>query len=505
MSRRWATARLAAGIFLAPIAAHSQELALPDGLTVANQIEYAWNKNTEQPQLENWTDAQYASSAFSAGFRFGAFQPPDPTVSSDRSNFSLNYRFIEAASDHGTLRVGNYYALFGHGLMLNAYEKRDLRVDSNLEGVRLQGARGPFTLQLVTGTTASGSSEDSERPRLDRVHGADLALDRGFGEVTTGVGASAVRLQTDGGASNEMLGVRGNVGYGPLHLEVEHVGYGKPGGDGEGFFASGSMGVGPLQLLGEYKDYDKIALRASDGSVYNLPPALIREQTYTLLNRHPHTLDPDDEKGFQFEGVYALGKHSLTGHYAKTRNHRGRQVFNYFDEIYGEAFLSLGHPFGSRQLDVILAADHQKSFEGLVPSQLTGELTVPVFRRLFTDVVEVRLIATEIHSYRVQFEHQHNDGKLDGKFDTWLGLLEWSRSPDLTVNLVGEVSNRSEVQLADGEKKDALYGIVSYHLSDRHDVSLLYGRRLAGFICVGGVCRFEPEFEGLEMRLLSRF
>ena len=84
-------------------------------------------------------------------------------------------------------------------------------------------------------------------------------------------------------------------------------------------------------------------------------------------------------------------------------------------------------------------------------------------------------------------------------------LLEYSRSPDWTFNLVGETSNKSSHQLSEGEEADAAYGLVSYHISDQHDVSVLYGRRAAGFVCVGGVCRFEPEFEGVEVRLLSRF
>ena len=73
------------------------------------------------------------------------------------------------------------------------------------------------------------------------------------------------------------------------------------------------------------------------------------------------------------------------------------------------------------------------------------------------------------------------------------------------VDLVAETSNRSSAQREPGEAIDGAYAIVTYHVSDQHDVSVLYGRRLAGFICVGGVCRLEPEFDGVEVRLLSRF
>ena len=43
------------------------------------------------------------------------------------------------------------------------------------------------------------------------------------------------------------------------------------------------------------------------------------------------------------------------------------------------------------------------------------------------------MVADDTHSFRVQVEHQHNQSTAEGKFDTYFGLLEWSRSPDLTL------------------------------------------------------------------------
>lgn len=492
------------GLILLHEGAAAQGLELPRGLSIANQLEYAWDNDTEEPILENWTDLRYNHGAFSAGIRLAAFQPPDPTVSVERSSFQQNYRFVEAQSENGSLRAGHYYALFGQGLALNAYEERDLRVDQNLEGVRVTGMKGDFSVKLLTGTTAGGTAEDVDRPRPDRLHGADVEWANY--DVGLTLGASAVRVQRDGQTPHNAQAVRLGFSYDNLYLEAEHVDLIKPGSNGEGIFASATYGIGPLQLLGEYKDYREITLRASDGTPYNLPPAVIREHTYTLLNRHPHVLDPDDETGFQAEATLTMGYHQLLVNYAETRNQDEDEASdNYLDELYGEGFFSLGELFGSHGVDVILAGDHQKLFEGNLPDPLTGDLSVPSFLETRTGVAELRVIANDVHSYRVQFETQHTESAFDGEYDTWFGLLEWSRSPDLTVNLVGETSNRSDEQLEEGESKDAFYGIVSLHLSENHDVSVLYGRRLEGFVCVGGVCRFEPEFEGVEVRLTSRW
>ncbi len=471
-------------------------------------MEYAWESDGGEPTLENWTDARYTEGAFNAGIRLVAFQPPDPTISIEESSFSQNFRFVEAASENGSLRAGHYYALFGQGLALNAYEERDVRVDTNLEGLRLQGAWRAFTLDLLSGTTVSGTSEDAVRERLDRLHGADVGWDgwfESFDGLSVSAGASAVRLQNDAAPPQNLRNVRAAIATGPITLEAEHVAIERPGHDGDGLYASASLALGPMQLLGEIKDYDRIALRASGGTTYNLPPALVRDQTYTLLNRHPHTLDPDDEVGFQVEGVVTAGEHQLTGHYSETRNHDDDLKTNHFDEAYGELFLHAGSVLGAENVDVVVAGDWQKSFEGLLPDPRTGILSVPAFLELFTDIAEIRVVADDVNSFRLQYEHQHAESTLEGDYDTFFGLLEWSRSPDLSINLVGETSNRSDAQLEEDEAKHAGYGVVSYTVSQNHSVSVLYGRRLEGFVCVGGVCRFEPEFEGVEVRLLSRF
>lgn len=480
---------------LAPASAAAQGLVLPRGFSVANQLEYAWSRETEEPILESWTDVRVVSGALSAGVRFVAFQPPDPTVSTSRSHFDMNYRFIEASSDNGSLRAGHTYAIFGQGLALNAYEERDVRVDANLEGIDVRGRSGDLSFQLVTGTTVFGSSEDLDRARGDRLHGADVSLDTGVLGAT--LGGSAVRLQRDGAPPQNLSGMRVTAAGGPLYVHAEYASITRPGPTGRGLYLSATLGAGPVDVTGEYKDYEAMALRNSGGIPYNLPPALVREHTYTLLNRHPHALDPDDEKGFQVEGTLTHGFQQLLGHYSQTRNHDDDDEFNTFDEIYGELHLELGAFAGLEEITLVNALDYQKSFA-------TG-LTPDPFRMLHTNVHELRVILDETYSGRLQFEHQHNESQIDGEYDSWFGLLECSRSPDLTVNLVAETSNRSSAQREPGEAIDGAYGVVTYHVSAHHDVSVLYGRRLAGFVCVGGVCRLEPEFDGVEVRLLSRF
>jgi len=510
---------------------HAQGLQMPRGLTVANQLEYAWFEDPERdPTLEDWMDVRYAYGGFSAGLRFVTFQPPDPTISTTDSHFDVNYKFVEAGSDLGSIRAGNYYALFGQGLALNSYEERDVRIDTSLEGIRVSGNTGNITVSFLSGNTVFGSSEDKERPRGDWLHAADGEISLGSGLM---VGGSAVRLQRDGDSPQNMKVGRGSLTANLLSL-LDVYAYGeygelqRPGDDpmGRGLFGSVVAGLGPLNALAEIKSYDEFTMRNSGNVPYNLPPSLIREHTYTLLNRHPHPLDADDEIGFQGEATFTVNELrilgvglglNVLGYGGQTRNQdfeaeiideidagdtlsigQVSELTNYWDELYAEVDLEFFDFFGIPNITLITAADYQKSFDTYLPGE-------DPFRELFTNIHELRVVADDTHSFRVQVEHQHNQSTAEGEFDTYFGLLEWSRSPDLTLNLVAETSNRAEEQHQSDEAIDGLYGIVSYHVSDNHDISVLYGRRLAGFVCVGGVCRLEPEFEGVEVRLLSRF
>ncbi len=57
-----------------------------------------------------------------------------------------------------------------------------------------------------------------------------------------------------------------------------------------------------------------------------------------------------------------------------------------------------------------------------------------------------------------------------------------------------------------GNTKRKFWALVqaAYKLNDYIDVSLLVGSRQAGNICIGGVCRYEPEFEGVELKMFTR-
>ena len=70
----------------------------------------------------------------------------------------------------------------------------------------------------------------------------------------------------------------------------------------------------------------------------------------------------------------------------------------------------------------------------------------------------------------------------------------------VTVTVTGERSNDRFLS-----KRNWLFAAADVRLSSRHDLTVGYGSRPAGIVCSGGFCFEAPEFDGAEVRLLSRF
>src|SRR5690606_12103791 len=165
-------------IFSSTIYGQSDSLFLmPDGLGISNQLEYSYNIDNQIEIFENWLTLDYNKNIFSAGLRFEAFQPndPDPSISRGKVRYAdIAYKYF--AVDIGdieqgiSITAGNFYELFGRGMILKSYEDRNIRIDNNLLGVKVKANYMGFTLAALT-----GSASNSVNERKDILHAADLS------------------------------------------------------------------------------------------------------------------------------------------------------------------------------------------------------------------------------------------------------------------------------------------------------------------------------------------
>lgn len=483
---------------------------LPTGLSLSNQLEYSYNSDKEMEIFENWLNLDYTYGIFSTGIRFEVFQPndPDPSISRGKEKYAdIAYKYIQAKMGNRRegffLTVGNYYELFGRGLVLKSYEDRTIRFDNNLEGVRVEGMYGNFILKALTGMAAN-----SKNDRKDILHAADLEY-RGIKKLKLGF-SLASNLPDEETAANTVLAslrfdtklwnfdIYGEYGIKNNKDISNQISNGEEAKVGDGIYGNVSFYYGPFSISGEYKKYDNFSFQSHDGAIqYNSPPSLTMDYSYILLNRHPYPLNANNEKGFQLSAIYNFTEDSyLTGNYSFTKS-LGK-------DSYYQRFLGINIDSQTQLEDLYFQFNHgwSANFESILAFGYREELVTNT--KSITPILEGKYYFNDINTFRVVLEHQQvKEFNTSEEYFTNIVLLEYLRSPKISVSLVAEMQTKEPVE---NNTEKNFWGFVrfGYKLAQHTDLSLLIGSRQAGNICIGGVCRYEPEFEGIELVILTR-
>src|SRR5207244_12000009 len=112
----------------APVAGQAR---LPYGFSATSQTKYSRARSFRNEIFENWVDLDYSRADVTAGLRFVAFQPPDPSVFQGQASKGVDLYYAEYDAQRIKARAGTFYAQFGRGLALRLYEDRSLRLDHN--------------------------------------------------------------------------------------------------------------------------------------------------------------------------------------------------------------------------------------------------------------------------------------------------------------------------------------------------------------------------------------
>ena len=443
-----------------------------------NQLEFTDWQDYHRQILENWTDVTYQRDLLQFGLRYEINHPPDPFIFPQDSllpEYQLTFGYTEINYRQLTARVGDFYTMFGRGLVLRTYEDRNLRVDNNIEGIKLDFAGHAFQLQTI-----AGKIRDKYNRRKDTVYGVD-------GEVrlrdNLQMGGSYLIQNEPGNQSSQIWATRIKLiqKWGDFYTEAARPEWANK----FSYYLAFSTAFSKFGLTAEYKDYQHLSFRNYHGSEYNAAPALTREHAYSLLNRHPHALNMNDEKGYQIELNYVpvdvwefLFNHSFTA--SRTTQRR------IYEEYYLEA-----HHYLNEKLEGRLAAAWNFDF-----TTNTDNLT-PIVDLLFN--------LTSRQQIHLNYQHQHTINKFDqSEYDTEFLLIEYSRSPWFTLALVGEYTNKYQLRNVQLDQHVWLYVNLNLNFWNNQHLSILYGSRQEGFVCVGGICRYEPEFKGIEIKLTNR-
>lgn len=444
-------------------------------VALRNQTNITYWQEKKLTVWENWLEAYFAKKWLHVGLLLEVNDPPDPFVfmqPEQVKKYDLTHRFIEFRKNKWNLTLGTFHTTFGRGLTLRAFEDRNLRLDNDIEGGKIK-----YQINRLTVTALAGRMRDRYNRRKAGVGGLDVQCKMNEW------------LSIGGSCSYQDSGERKAIGALTLGLRYDWFDI-----YGEIARPSWENRLNPYVLLSadfdkvtmflEYKDYLNLLMTNKHDIEVNVAPAVSRQHDLTLLNRHPHFLNMNDERGFQIETVYSASPSAeITLHYAYTEKHDDAIVFQ---EFYSE----FQHQV--EQIDIRTAFSWRQDMTMLA--------------NFITPVIEVYKSISVRDQLHLNYQHQHAINRVDkSEYDTEYMIFEYSHSPLISLSFVGEYTNKYLLRNASYDRHLWGYVSVAFNLSANHQIQVLGGSRQAGFICVGGLCRYEPEFQGILCRISNRF
>ncbi len=484
----------------------SQSFDLPSGLSLSNQMKYSYDQELKREIFEDWFNADYRYGIFTGGLRLVTFQPndPNPAISRGKEKFSgIDFIYLKTTLGKRKrgldITAGNFYSIFGRGLVVKIFENRNIRVDNNLLGAKFYARYGGFYL-----TAFSGMAENSKAERKDILHAADLEY-RGIRKMKFGFSVASNRPYLEGVATTTLVSARYSARFRNFDIYGEYAV--KQNYDlqkqinrniiGRGIYGNLNFYFGSFSVSTEYKFYDNFKFTSYDGTViYNTPPSTTQDYSYILLNRHPHALNQDNEQGGQIAVNYVFDSSlDFKANFGITKT-LGQNSF--YQIIRGT------HNAVRTQLTEAYAQLHKdwERFMTIIAFGYSKELSANTEN--YTPIFEGRYYINDENTLRFVLEHQQVKviSTLEKYYDDVI-TLEWLRSPNLVFSFVGEMQTK-EPTTGNIQRHFWAFGMITYNIFNGSEVSLLIGSRHAGNICVGGVCRYEPEFSGVELKMTNR-
>lgn len=448
---------------------------------------------------------RYNTGALSLGLRAEIYKTDSPFEYN-----RISQKFIGYKMGNLSLRLGNFYEIIGRGLLLRSYELPGVVYEDtgtqqrygfykDIEGLSLR-----YENDYIRAKALAGRPLDFSRPPVQGRNGRRRQFIQG-GEVNfllnDAFNPGGIYLRSDvNGKTAEYNGINLDGFLGDFQYYAEYVqnsantsGAFSLGQNGaHAFYASFSMILERASLSFEYKDYNNFTL------IFNDPPPLVREHTYTLLNRSTHAIEPNNESGYQLELMLDIGdNNSITLNHSRAINRLGsaRYTFyeyyadiNYYftDDIIGKAFVDYSQDeLVSQKNRATLGASGEWGFAG--DWGIISEIQWQHFKRDF--------VFNPAQNHDVENRYLNISVNKGPRYSAGI-ILENSDDPVETNQL--------------GKSKPYTFKtwpafLATYQYDQQNIINLFAGRRRGGNACTGGICYRVLDFEGVEVSLITRF
>ena len=514
----------------------------------------------------DYLKVDYRLGRFSAGVQIDGYLPglygyDQYTYQQRDSKLTAFFtKYVQWEDQNWGVRLGDIYDQFGNGLIFRTYEDRNLGFNN-----ALAGARAFYNFNnMVNVKVLAGLPRLYDIRTTNPVWGADLALSisemAGWYDGMISIEGSYVgRYQKDAHVDFPIVGEE-DLAYMAQGIDhdVLHMVSGRANFEYKGFSFRGEY----VQKLNE--DVYNPALDAAKGNVINIDlgynykrfsasasfrrqegmttyadmrmqsigggntinyiPLLTRQHTYSLANLNPYmgaSVHTGGEIGGQIDLYYSLRNPKARGKYWNF--HANFSMFNTIDhhnKMYNikaegrNVWIDFNFDV-ERQWSKKLKTTFLYSFQRWDQAITKYDNPESHYCRSHIFVGDVTYKFNKKHSIRVEAQYLASN-EYEG--DWVAGTIEYNFAPKFSFYVSdmwncekmidGQYGNYyiTNPDTQEGEHKLLHYyqvGASFTHNSLRAQLS--YGRNRAGYVCSGGVCRFQPAYTGVNLSLTLSF
>ena len=264
--------------------------------------------------------------------------------------------------------------------------------------------------------------------------------------------------------------------------------------DGSVIYSTLSYSRPGIGLTLQAKRTENFPLRTSpneilNDGVINFLPSMARQNSKRLLSRYNANTQELGEFAFQGEIlVKPTRKHSILANFSNITQFDGTLLFREF--LFETEMRKLGE---GKKWTI------NTGFQFVEYNQSVYEVKPGVSNVLsYVPYAEIGYKIDKKKSVRAEIQYQHSEQDF-GSFLYLLGELSiapaWSFSLSDMVNVVPK----------NGTKKNHYYNLAVSYSRKANRFGLGFFRQIEGVVCTGGVCRFEPSFNGFRASINSTF
>jgi len=459
--------------------------------------------------------------------------------------------YTEYTNDELTIRAGDFYRVWGKGILFGNMEIRDICLDSGLEGLLAEGR-----FAGIEASAMKGVETDTNGVTLESAEGAYLSI-RFLGEDKPGgFGYWSIMSHS---IESAITGTRIGGAYihfdeSPRHPEFERHGveFEKEFSRGSFYavyasdrfpdqwwqdlflpperthrfyhalFTTGSIYGDGWSLYLDYRNYKLFQYMENRRDMswiwamsLQYPPIGRPENTFRLMDSYPRSIRYYDDIGYQAEFTAGVCDWDFLLNYSNSATAdkdgviaRQQNCYSPYSAILAKADHTF--EFGDR-LGLSLAAqrdvDYSREFQLLLETSKRLGMGADYERRIWCDLsLEGEAQVMSVVNFYGAPPQEHYWEQYIGLTGSKVGVVS------LTLGLMRSENDRLLEGAAwpkgfIGSSDARCWPMADFVLQilERHRLDLFYGYERGGISCTGGVCRVVNPFKGVKLTLISHF